>query len=78
MPALLNSISNFPLVRFEISFFRAVMLSKFVTSRANVSIPFSARLEREPVDRAVAKTRRFWEANSRARAWPTPPGEQLV
>jgi hypothetical protein len=53
------------------------MLSSLVTSRGNVSIPFSSRLDRDLVDRAVANTRRPWAANSRARSWPTPPGEHL-
>jgi hypothetical protein len=53
------------------------MLSALVTASGNVSIPFSSRLERDLVDRAVANTRRPWAANSRARAWPTPPGEHL-
>jgi hypothetical protein len=78
MPALLNSRSSFPPVRVTISPFRACMLSALVTSSGNVSIPFSSRLDRELVDRAVANTCRPWAANSRARAWPTPPGEQLV
>jgi hypothetical protein len=30
------------------------------------------------VDRAVAKTRMPWAANSRARAFPTPPREHLL
>ena len=32
---------------------------------------------REEALRAVAKTRRLWEWNVRAREWPIPPGEQL-
>jgi hypothetical protein len=77
MPALLNNISSFPPVRVAISALSARMLSALVTSSANVSIPLSSRVERDLIDRAVANTRRPCAANSRARAWPTPPGEHL-
>ena len=40
-------------------------------------MPRSARLEMVIALRAVAMTRRFREWNSRARACPMPPGEQL-
>lgn len=78
VPALLNSISNLPPVRFTISSLSAAMLAAFVTSRAKVSIPISSKLDRDPVDRAVAKTRMPWAANSSARAFPTPPREHLL
>jgi hypothetical protein len=54
------------------------MLAAFVTSSANVSIPLSSKVDRDAVDRAVAKTRMPWAANSRARAFPTPPREHLL
>ena len=78
VPALLNRISNLPPVRFTISSLSAAMLDAFVTSSAKVSIPLSSKVDRDAVDRAVAKTRIPWAANSRARAFPTPPREHLL
>ncbi len=47
------------------------------TVRERVSIPAWEREVRVERERAVAKTRRLWEAKVRAREWPIPPGEQL-
>ena len=47
------------------------------TVNGRVSMPWAARVVREEGLRAVAKTRRLWEWNARAREWPIPPGEQL-
>lgn len=47
------------------------------TVNGRVSMPWAARVVREEALRAVAKTRRLWEWNVRAREWPIPPGEQL-
>ena len=47
------------------------------TVNGRVSMPWAARVVREEGLRAVAKTRRLWAWNARAREWPIPPGEQL-
>jgi hypothetical protein len=48
------------------------------TVKGRVSMPWAARVVREEVLRAVAKTRRLWAWKARARECPMPPGEQLV
>lgn len=54
------------------------MLEGSESSKGRVSMPLEAREVRALGLRAVAKTRRLWEWNSRARAWPMPPGLQPV
>lgn len=77
IPALLNSMTSVPPVRFDISALSRDMLSGWVTSRVRISIPFASSEASDFVDRAVAKTRKPLAANSRAKAWPAPPSEQL-
>lgn len=66
-----------PPVRRTISSFNAVILSGFVTSSMKVSIPFSSRLDKAFLERAVANVRKPRAANSNARALPALPAEQL-
>ena len=71
-------MSRVPFVRDAISVLRAWMLDSLVTSRENVSMPWSVRYEIESALRAVANTRRPFCLNSSARAWPMPPAVQPV
>lgn len=67
-----------PPVTRAISSFNAAMLSGFVTSSMKVSIPSSSRLDTAFFDRAVANVRKPRAANSKARALPALPFEQLL
>lgn len=77
-PALLKRILRVPPVTCAISSFNAAMLSGFVTSSMKVSMPFSSRLDTAFFDRPVANVRKPRAANSKARALPALPFEQLL